>query len=267
MITYIDKLHSIFKLQDGIIAIYLFGSQVRGNTDPFSDYDFAVLFTNGYDGDKKRKIIRDLLCNVFSVVGQDKADIIDLSEAPLWFQEVVLKTGKVIYETDREERIVYENELFHKLREAGSPEYVEDGKMKRQDVRINLETIDGNLEKLEALRRFSYQEFVKSFWYLDAAIRQIQTSIEALIDVSRYIIRSLNLPFAKEYWEVPVILGNAGYIEKDDVAIYVEMVSFRNLVVHFYYKVKPEEIYRIIHEDLPYIRKWRDSLLKVIEES
>jgi uncharacterized protein YutE (UPF0331/DUF86 family)/predicted nucleotidyltransferase len=266
MIGYEDKLASIFKEHEGIIAVYLFGSQVSGKTDRFSDYDFAILFVDGFQEDKRWSILGDLLCKAFSVVGQDKADIVDLAEAPLWFQEVTVKTGKVIYETDREERMIYESELAQKLKEAGLPEYIEDGKMKNQDVQINLEIIEGNLEKLEALSKYGYEEFKTSFWYLDAAVRQIQTSIEALVDISRYIIRSLGLPPAEEYWRVPVILADAGYIEKDDSDIYVEMVRFRNLVVHFYYKVKPEEIYRIINEELPDIRRWRDSLLKVIDE-
>lgn len=262
----LDKLASIFKGQVGIVAVYLFGSQVSGKTDRFSDYDFAVMFRAGWQEGKRWNIVGDLLCKAFSVVGQDNADVVDLAESPLWFQGVVVKTGKVIYETDREERVIYENELVRRLKEAGLPEYTEDGNMKKQDVQINLETIEDNSEKLEAIRRLSYDEFVADFWYLDAAVHRLQTSIEALVDISRYVIRSLRLPPAEEYWQVPVVLADAGYIQKDDSAIYVEMVRFRNLVVHFYYKVKPEEVYRILTEELSDIRKWRDSLLKIIEE-
>lgn len=129
MIIQEKKLTSIFEGQDGIIAVYFFGSQVSGKTDHFSDYDFAVLF-------------------------KDK----------------------------------------------------------------------------------------------------------------RYIIRELGLPSAVEYWQVPTMLANTGYIEEEDSAKYVRMARFRNLVVHFYYKVNPEEIYKILTEELSDIRKWRDRLLEIIDK-
>jgi uncharacterized protein YutE (UPF0331/DUF86 family) len=145
------------------------------------------------------------------------------------------------------------------------PEYVEDGKMKKQDVQVNFETIENNLEKLEGLRRLNYNEFIANLYYLDAAVHELQTSIEALADISRYVIRSLSLPPAEEYWQIPTVLSDSGYIDPKDAEVYVEMVRFRNLVVHHYYKVKPDEIYRILTEELSYIHKWRDRLLEIIE--
>lgn len=261
-----EKLAGIFEGQDGIIAVYFFGSQISGKTDRFSDYDFAVLFKNKWQKGKRWDILGELLCRAFSVVGQDKADVVDLAESPLWFQQVVVKTGKVIYETDREERVIYESELMRKVKEAGVPEYIEDGKMKRQDVQTNLDTLEDNLKNLGALSHLSYGGFVADVRNLGAAVYWLQTSIEALVDISRYVIRELRLPSAEEYWQVPTVLADAGYIEKEDSAIYVKMARFRNLIVHFYYKVNPEEIYKILTEELPDIRKWRDRLLEIIDE-
>ena len=259
-----EKFSKIFKGRDRIVAVYLFGSQVRGKTDIFSDFDFAVLFEDGWRRDDRWNIVGDLLCEAFSVVGQDKADVVDLSNQPLWFQQVVVKTGKIIYEVSREKRLFYEKELMRKCLQEGLPEYVEDGKMKKQDVQINFDTIENNLEKLEGLRRLSYNEFMANFYYLDAAVHELQTSIEALADISRYVIRSLSLPPAIEYWQIPTVLSDAGYIDPKDAEVYVKMVRFRNLIVHHYYRVNSEEIYRIVKDELDYIRRWRDRLLEII---
>jgi uncharacterized protein YutE (UPF0331/DUF86 family)/predicted nucleotidyltransferase len=263
---YKEKLAKIFKGRDGIVAVYLFGSQVRGKTDRFSDFDFAVLFEDGWRKDDRWNITGDLLCGAFSVVGQDKADIVDLSNQPLWFQQVVVKTGMVIYEVSKEKRLFYERNLIRNCLQEGLPEYVEDGKMKKQDVQINFETIENNLEMLEMLSDFTWDEFKAEFWYLQSAVRLLQTSVEALADISRYVIRSLSLPPAQEYWQIPMVLSDAGYIDPKDAEVYVEMVRFRNLVVHHYYRVNPEEIYRIVTEELDYIRCWRDRLLEIIEK-
>jgi uncharacterized protein YutE (UPF0331/DUF86 family)/predicted nucleotidyltransferase len=280
------ELVKIFKETDGIVATYFFGSQVKGKTDHFSDFDFAVLFKDGWRRDDRWNITGDLLCKAFSVVGQDKADVVDLSEVPIWFQQVVVKTGRVIYETDREERMKYERELMLRCLTEGLPEYVEDGKMKKQDVssavyfvnrQINFDTIEENLGMLETLSRFNHDEFMADFRNFQSAVHLLQTSIEALADISRYVIRSLSLPPAQEYWQIPMVLSDAGYIDPKDAEVYVKMfasltdafglrVRFRNLVVHHYYRVNPEDIYRIVTKELDYIRRWRDTLLKIIEE-
>jgi uncharacterized protein YutE (UPF0331/DUF86 family)/predicted nucleotidyltransferase len=258
-----DKLAEIFKDHDKIIAVYLFGSRVKGNTDKFSDYDFAVLFD---ESQKDRwNTVGDLLCKAFSVVGQDKADVVDLYNQPLWFQQVVVRSGKIIYESSMEKRLFYERELVIKCLEEGIPEYVEDGKMRKQDVQINFETIVKNLVMLEQMRKLSYEEFVSDIRNLPATLYCLQTSIEALADISRYVIRSLRLPTAEEYWQIPMILSDAGYIDPYDAEIYVEMVRFRNLVVHHYYKANPEEIYKILTDNLSDIHRWRDILLEIIE--
>jgi uncharacterized protein YutE (UPF0331/DUF86 family)/predicted nucleotidyltransferase len=258
-----DKLVEIFKDHDKIIAVYLFGSQVKGDTDKFSDYDLAVLFDESQND--RWNTVGDLLCKAFSVVGQDKADVVDLSNQPLWFQQVVVKSGKVIYEVSKKKRLSYEKELMFKCLKEGVPEYVEDGKMRKQDVQINFDTIEANLNRLRKLKNLNHQEFVSDDRNFAAALHWLQTSIEALADISRYVIRSLKLPTAEEYWQIPMILSDAGYIDPDDAETYVQMVRFRNLVVHHYYKANPEEIYKILTENLADIRRWRDRLSQIIE--
>jgi len=259
-----NKLAEIFKDHDKIIAVYLFGSRVNGNTDKFSDYDFAVLFD---ESQKDRwNTVGDLLCKAFSVVGQDKADVVDLSNQPLWFQQVVVKSGKIIYETSENKRLFYERELVIKCLEEGVSEYVEDGRMRKQDVQINFETIEENLKMLEQIRKFDYQEFLSDGRNRPATLYGLQISIESLADISRYVIRSIKLPIAEEYWQIPMILSDAGYIDPNDAEIYVQMVRFRNLVVHHYYKANPEEIYKILTENLSDIQCWRDKLLGIIEQ-
>ena len=260
-----EQLSQIFSGTNGIIATYFFGSQVSGKTDAFSDYDFAVLLPEGWSKDKRWTLVGELLDKAFAVVGQDNADVVDVTNQPLWFQQVVVRTGKVIYETDKVARGEYESILRQKCLEAGLTEYIENGQIKKQDVQIHFDTVEENLGKLERLSRFSYDEFMAEFWYLEAAVHLLQTSIEALVDISRYVIRSLGLPSADAYQQVPVVLADAGYVDQTSAAIYDKMVRFRNLIVHHYYRVKPEEVYQILTENLSDLQNWRTTLLEIIE--
>ena len=260
-----EQLAQIFSGTDGIVATYFFGSQVSGKTDPFSDYDFAVLLPADWSKDQRWTLVGGLLDEAFTVVGQDNADVVDLTNQPLWFQQVVVQTGKVIYETNSVARKEYERALSHKCLEVGLPEYTDTGNMNKQDVQISFDTIDDNLEKLETLRGLSHDEFMADFRNIDATVRILQTSIQALADISRYVIRSLGLPSADAYRQVPVVLADAGYFDQTATAIYDKMVRFRNLVVHHYYRVDPEEIYNILTENLSDLQKWRTTLLEIIE--
>ena len=260
-----EQLSQIFSGTNGIIATYFFGSQVSGKTDAFSDYDFAVLLPEGWSKDKRWTLVGELLDKAFAVVGQDNADVVDVTNQPLWFQRVVVRTGKVIYETDKVARGEYESILRQKCLEAGLTEYIENGQMKKQDVQIHFDTVEENLGKFERLSRFSYDEFMAEFWYLEAAVYLLQTSIEALVDISRYVIRSLGLPSADAYRQVPVVLADAGYVDQTSTAIYDKMVRFRNLIVHRYYRVKPEEVYQILTENLSDLQNWHTTLLEIIE--
>ena len=260
-----EQLAQIFSGTDGIIATYFFGSQVSGKTDAFSDYDFAVLLPGDWSKDKRWILIGELLDKAFAVVGQNNADVVDLTNQPLWFQQVVVQTGKVIYEADSIARRDYESTLIHKCHEVGLAEYLENGQMKKQDVQIHFDTVEENLGKLERLSRFSYDEFMAEFWFLEAAVHLLQTSIEALVDISRYVIRFLGLPSADAYRQVPVVLADAGYIDATSAAIYDKMVRFRNLIVHHYYRVNPEDIYNILTENLSDLQNWHTTLLEIIE--
>ena len=260
-----EKLAQIFSGTNGIIATYFFGSQVSGKTDAFSDYDFAVLLPEDWSKDKRWNLVGELLDKTFMVVGQDNADVVDLTNQPLWFQQVVVQTGKVIYETDSVARKEYERALSHKCLEAGLPEYTDTGNMNKQDVQINFDTIDDNLERLKTLSGLSRDEFMADFRNLDATVRRLQTSIEALVDITRYVIRSLGLPSADAYRQVPVVLADAGYFDQTATAICDKIVRFRNLVVHHYYRVDPEEVYQILTENLSDLQNWRTTLLEIIE--
>ena len=64
---------------------------------------------------------------------------------------------------------------------------------------------------------------------------------------------------------LPGVLADAGYLDQTSTAIYDKMVRFRNLVVHYYYRVDPEDIYNILTENLSGLQNWRTKLLEIIE--
>jgi len=96
-----ERIAQVMEETPEVIAAYLFGSAARGEMDHFSDIDVAVLLEDDLPKERRWDIEGQLLDQLFRIVGQDKADVVDLKTAPLWFQRVVITTGRVIYERDR----------------------------------------------------------------------------------------------------------------------------------------------------------------------
>jgi len=256
-----QKLVQIIEQFPSVIAAYLFGSAARGETDHFSDVDIAVLLESDLPKEQRWRVVGDLQDSLMSIVGQDKVDVVDLNTMPLWFQRVVVATGKVIYERDSGKRQAYEMQVSQAQDE-------DNGRwIGMEEVRLRLETLERNLQRLEELAQLSYEEFMADWRNLMSAERLLQTSIEALVDISRHLVRRPRLQMPEEYRQIPKVLADAGYLPSEDVPTYEAMISFRNRLVHRYPEVEPDEVYRIITQELGDIRRWRDQMVQALQKT
>lgn len=124
-----------------------------------------------------------------------------------------------------------------------------------------LSYIDLKLNNLEILKLIERQEFLASFQAVDAAKYNIQVCIEALIDVSNHVV-------ARERWGIPSTSAEAvklliehGVLDKDKEQSLVQMVKFRNRIVHLYQEVDDSEIYRILQENLDDIKGFIQAVI------
>lgn len=102
-----ESIALLFKAYPFIIAAYQFGSTIRGQEGPLSDLDIAILV------DERRvpsdlDLLRTGLLLAYELQRQltiSEVDLITLNRQRLAFQYAVIRTGTLIYETDRLERI------------------------------------------------------------------------------------------------------------------------------------------------------------------
>jgi len=138
--------------------------------------------------------------------------------------------------------------------------------MKREDIQSKLNIIPQNLEKLEILRIMGYENFVSDFRNIDSALHRLQTSIQALVDISGYIIASLGLRLPGTSAEVIDILIEHGLLEKEKRDRYISMIQFRNRIVHFYNDIDLKILFQILQEELVDIRELYCKLILIIEK-
>ena len=92
----------------GVRLAYLFGSQVKGEVGPLSDYDIAVVFENHSDGGR----LRSALGSALAAALDSRIDVVLLNRAPIELAYAIIADGVVIYERDPSTRIDYESQVL-----------------------------------------------------------------------------------------------------------------------------------------------------------
>lgn len=90
-----------------IVAAYLFGSVAAGRAHKFSDVDIALLLAEGVESRRAWDLMLEAMGEAESVFGR-RADVVILNDVGLVFTFQVLKSGKVIFERDRDARCRFE---------------------------------------------------------------------------------------------------------------------------------------------------------------
>jgi predicted nucleotidyltransferase len=103
------KLAYVLRHQNDVRLLYLFGSQVDGDTGPMSDYDFAALVDTSVDG---RRAVVTLAHELSQVLGTTDVDVVLLNRAPAELGYAVITQGTLIFEQDAATRIEYEADVL-----------------------------------------------------------------------------------------------------------------------------------------------------------
>ena len=105
--TALDRIKAYFENCPEISAVYLFGSQIKGNARKGSDLDIAVLFAEGFSPldrfEKKLGILNDL-----EDLLEIELDLVDLESVDLFFLHQVMKAKILLVEQDKNRRVEFE---------------------------------------------------------------------------------------------------------------------------------------------------------------
>jgi uncharacterized protein len=92
----------------GISLVYLFGSQVEGETGPMSDFDLAIV-----DDSLEDDVIQAQFQHALVLALQtDRVDIVLLKRAPIELAYHVIAGGKLIYKKDTYAQVEFEAQVL-----------------------------------------------------------------------------------------------------------------------------------------------------------
>jgi len=212
------------------IAIYLFGSRARGTARPDSDFDLALLLDDG-----RSLPIDDWLtaCDRLAALAGSEVDLVVLNEARPHVRVEILRTGKVLYESDPAVRLVLEKRIlggYDDVRKCLLPR----GVSRRGRRRLYPEA--------EAL-----------------AHHYLWRCCQGLLDLARVIAQNvggLTRPSGStSYGQVFIVLGQHAVLAPPLVRKGQAVADLRNRLVHEYLALGPAEMGRLLRLHVPAIEE------------
>ncbi|MBI4041397.1 MAG: DUF86 domain-containing protein [Deltaproteobacteria bacterium] len=120
-----------------------------------------------------------------------------------------------------------------------------------QVIEKKLITLDENIAQLEKIRAsLNLEDFLNDTEQQWSVEHGLQLCIQQVIDLGSHLLVSLRLNNIEDYSDVGTKLGKHGILEKELSKKSVEMIKFRNLLIHEYIQVKPEKVFGILKTGL-----------------
>jgi len=142
--------------------------------------------------------------------------------------------------------------------------------MTRQVDTVRITKLIGSMrESIRLLREvagLSREKFLADMHLQGSAKYSFIAAIEAAIDIANHIISRKSLRVAEDYADTFRVLSGAGLIDADFALELEKMARFRNRLVHLYWEVDPEELFRILQSKLGDFDTYIDSIGKCISE-
>ena len=94
--------------------------------------------------------------------------------------------------------------------------------------------------------------------------RAFQAAIESCTDIAAHIVSVYQMGRPDESRDVYRFLQEAGYLDAEFAEEMMAMIAFRNRIVHLYWELDVERLYRYLQEDIPLLRRFRDLVLQIL---
>ena len=121
-------------------------------------------------------------------------------------------------------------------------------------IEAKLRTIEEKLLEIESWQIISYEKLKMNSMLRNATERALQVAIDSIIDICEHILalEGISAPdtsanVVKKIIEIGIITNSPEYLE---------MIRFRNFIVHRYEKIDLEIVYAIVSNRLPVFRNF-----------
>ena len=132
-----------------------------------------------------------------------------------------------------------------------------------EKVKNLIAEIQENIKRLKELTKISYAEFHKDHRNYGLCEHHLRRSLEGVLTIGTHILSRLPVK-TKDYQEIILSLGRNQIIPKSFAENNRRLASYRNRLVHLYWEVSEEELYKVCREHLPDLEKFCEYYVKYI---
>jgi uncharacterized protein YutE (UPF0331/DUF86 family) len=114
--------------------------------------------------------------------------------------------------------------------------------------------------RLRALAELSPDEFLKDPDKIGSAKYHFIVAIESSIDMCNHLIARNGYRVPEDYSDTFKVMAEVGALDVKFAEELFKMAKFRNRLVHLYWQVDDQQLYRIIQERLGDFKEFLDSI-------
>ena len=129
-----------------------------------------------------------------------------------------------------------------------------------------MQLIEKYLGRLEELRQLPRRQFLLPD-NLDIASWNLRCALEAVFDICAHILARIPGVKVSEYKQMALEMGRQKIVSKSFARnkLY-KMGGYRNRLTHFYFEVTPQELYKIIQDDLGDFKSFLKDIKKLLNK-
>ena len=131
-------------------------------------------------------------------------------------------------------------------------------------IRQLLGEINSSLRKLDGYAQLSEKDFLSNSDKVDSAKYNLIVAIEGAIDVCNHIVARAGGRAPHDHADCFEVLRELKMLSDDFVERLKSMAKFRNLLVHLYWKVDDQKVFRILKTDIQDIKEYIKEIKKLI---
>jgi uncharacterized protein YutE (UPF0331/DUF86 family) len=121
------------------------------------------------------------------------------------------------------------------------------------------------LHELETLGNLTLQEYLNDSRNIYSGRYLLQVSIETCISIGNHIVSRFQLGLPGEYAEIFKLLGTHKIISDNLVSKFFAMIRFRNRLVHIYWDIDDNLIFKFIKEDIKDFHDFKTEISRFLD--
>ena len=112
------------------------------------------------------------------------------------------------------------------------------------------------LNRLEDLRKLPEPEFTSDPHKVGSAKYSLIVAIEGLVDLCNHVVAKNGFRTPEDYADTFKVMEEKGAFDPTFTRSLIQMVRFRNRLVHIYWDIDDSELYRILQTRLEDVRRF-----------